>query len=218
MVSLDMKEVSGRNPYWVNGQLQSVAVNPLYGKGCLSSVISLPSGIMVLIQDFSLYGNGNIQLWSDSEAKIPLIAFSNILSGVCQLSRRASRVPLGDGISDVEFPGYNASIGARIKANTPVKIFSVCMEPAVFEKLTRKSSLSLLGMLEMLDSSAQKKDRCKRSRQIDLAQKICGLQAFDSFVNWPDDTLFLEAKALELMALQLRQLEYLTGKTPPKSL
>ncbi len=213
MVSLDIKEVSGRIPYWVNGQLQSVTVNPLYGKGCLSSVISLPSGIMILIQDFSLYGNGNIQLWSDSEEKIPLIAFSNILSGVCQLSRRASRVPLSDGISDVEFPGYNSSIGAKIKANTPVKIFSVCMEPAVFENLTRKSSSVLL---EMLDSSAQKKSVFNRSRQIDLAQKICGHQAFDSFVSWPHDTLFLEAKALELMALQLRQLEYLTGNLSPQ--
>ncbi len=90
------------------------------------------------------------------------------------------------------------------------------MPPAVFENLTRKSSSELVDMLEMLDSSTQKKSFFDRSRQIDLAQKICGLQAFDSFVTYPDDALFLEAKALELMALQLRQLEHLTGKTPPR--
>jgi len=47
-----------------------------------------------------------------------------------------------------------------------------------------------------------------------FAQKTCGYQALSSFMENLGDTLFLEAKALELVALQLKQLAYLTGKTP----
>ncbi len=71
-------------------------------------------------------------------------------------------------------------------------------------------------MLEMVDSNARKKGAPRHPRQMDIAQKLCGHQAFDSFMASPDDALFLEAKALELIALQLRQLEYLTGKIPQK--
>ncbi len=215
MVSLDMHDLSGGSPSWVNGQLQSIAVNPDYGKGFLSLATSLPSGIIVLIQDLSLYGSGDIKAYR-SKVKLPVIAFSSILSGVRQVYCHTSRVALGDGFSNIEFPGYNPSVGVRIQANTPVKTFSVCMTPAVFENLTRKNSTELVEMLDFLDSSARKKDAPQRSRQLDIAQKLCGHQAFDSFMASPDDTLFLEAKALELVALQLRQLEYLTGKTPQK--
>ncbi len=215
MVSLDINEISGRSPSWVDGQLQSVAVNPAYGTGWLSAVTSFPSGIIVLIQDLFLYGNEDIKVCRP-EADLPVISFSCVLSGVRQVYCQTPRVPLGDGFSSVEFPGYNPAVGVRLQANTPLKTFSVCMTPAVFENLTQKSSSELVKMLEFLDSSARKKGVPRRSREIDIAQKICGHQAFDSFASSPDNTLFLEAKALELIALQLRQLEYLTGKTPKK--
>ncbi len=89
------------------------------------------------------------------------------------------------------------------------------MPPAVFEKLTQKSSLELVEMLQLVDST-RKKDSSKQPGNLDIDQKICGYQSLDSFTSFPEDTLFLEAKALELVALQIRQLEYLTGKTPKK--
>ncbi len=184
MVSLDMNDISGRSSYWMNGQLQSVAVNP-----------TLSNGITVFIQNFSLYGRKNIQVWS--EEKMPLIGFSTILSGVCQVFCHTPRSPLGDGVSYVQFPGYKPPVGARIQANTPVTVLA-----------------ELVDMLEMVDSNARKKGAPRHPRQMDIAQKLCGCQAFESFVASPHDTLFLEAKALELIALQLRQLEYLTGKIP----
>lgn len=49
-----------------------------------------------------------------------------------------------------------------------------------------------------------------------FAQSLCGYQAIDSFMKNPQDTLFLEAKALELVALQLRLLDHLTGKIPQR--
>ncbi len=202
MVSLDINDI------------QPVAVNPAYGKGFLSATTTLSNGITVLIQNFSLYGRKNIQVWS--EEKMPLIGFSTILSGVCQVYCHTPRAPLGNGVSYVQFPGYKPAVGARIQANTPVKTFAVCMPPAVFEKLTQKSSAELVDMLAMVDSNARKKGTPKHPRHMDIAQKLCGHQAFDSFMTSPDDTLFLEAKALELVALQLRQLEYLTGKIPQR--
>ncbi len=213
MVSLDINDISGSTPYWVNGRLQAIAVNPAYGRGCLSAVTSFSSGVSMLIQDFSLYGNGDIQVWPEAEAEVPLIAFSCILSGVRQVSCQALGVLPGDGVSCIQVPGYKPALATRVCANTPVRVFAVCLSPVVFEDLTKKKSAELVEMLDILDRSSQRKSVAKQPGQIDIAQKICGHQAFDSFVACPDDTLFLEAKALELVALQLRQLEYLTGKT-----
>ncbi len=215
MVSLDMRDISGNCPSWVDGQLQSVTVNPVYGKGLLSGTTSFQNGIIVLIQNLFLYGSGDIRVHRP-ENKLPVIAFSTVLSGVRQVYFHSPRTFLGDGFSNIEFPGYNPAVGVRLQANTPVKTFSVCMAPAVFENLTQKSSTELVEMLEIVDSYASKKGTAKPSRQLDIAQKICGHQALDSFITSPNDTLFLEAKALELIALQIKHLEYLTGKTQKK--
>jgi AraC-like DNA-binding protein len=87
------------------------------------------------------------------------------------------------------------------------------MEPVGFEKLTERSSSELVEGLEFIDSSAYKRKRVTRLKSMDFSQKICGYQALDSLTNHPHDTIFLEAKALELVALQLRQLDHLNGKT-----
>lgn len=56
MVSIDMQEIADGSSCWANGQLQSVGVNPSYGSGYLSEVISFQSGISIVIQDFFIYG------------------------------------------------------------------------------------------------------------------------------------------------------------------
>ena len=123
---------------------------------------------------------------------------------------------MGDGLSYIEFPGYEPNIFMDVKSNTPIQAFAVCMDPVVFENLTGKSINQLAEALDLVDRSAGRRTRPTRLESLDFAQKMCGYQAFDSFVNNPHDTLFLEAKALELVALQLKQLDHLTGKTPQK--
>jgi transcriptional regulator GlxA family with amidase domain len=86
----------------------------------------------------------------------------------------------------------------------------------VFAELTGKTGEELVEILDILDFRAGSKEKTARSIDLDVAQKICGYQALDSFINHPHDSLFLEAKALELAALQIRQLEHLTGKKPRK--
>ena len=102
----------------------------------------------------------------------------------------------------------------EVKRNTPIQTLTVCIDPVVFLKLTGKSSNELVEALDLLDRSAGERSKLTRLKSIYFAQKICGYQALASFMNNPHDTLFLEAKALELVALQLKQMELLTGKTP----
>jgi AraC-like DNA-binding protein len=138
------------------------------------------------------------------------------LSGVEQIYYTKPRIPLGDGFSNIAFPGYKPGLSMEIKRNTPIQVFSVYMQPDVFEKLTGKSGEELVGALDIIDRNTATKGNPARSRKIDFAQNLCGYQVFDSLMNNPRDTLLMEAKALELVALQLRQLDHLTGKTPRK--
>jgi AraC-like DNA-binding protein len=215
MVSIDMQEIADGSSCWANGQLQSVRVNPNPGSGYLSEVKSFQSGISLVIQDFSLYGDGEIRLTRE-EACPPVIGFSTIFSGVRHVSYAKPRVPLGNGCSNIEFTGYESALSMEVKSNAPIQILIVCMDLVVFEKLTGKNSNELVEALDILAYNAGGKRKLDRSKSIDLAQKLCGYQAFASFKNSPHDILFLEAKALELVALQLRQLELLIGKTPKK--
>ena len=210
-VSLDMRELVDGSA-WDSGQVQSVDMNPGYGAGHLSEVKSFQNGLSVVIQDFSLHGKGEIQLTREDAGPLA-IAFFTSFSGIDRIACEKTRVPLGYGFSNIYFPEYNVCRFMEVKRNTSIQTIMVCMDTAVFAELTGKSSDELVESLEVLDWSAGRKEKIVRSKRIDVAQKICGYQAFDSFLNCPHDALFLEAKALELVALQLRQLDLLTGKT-----
>ncbi len=215
MVSIDMQELVDDASFWANGQLQSVGLHPGYGSGYLSEVKSFQRGISLVLQNFSLYGEGEIRL-SREKAGPPVIAFFDCFSGVRRIAYAKPRVFVGRGLSNIELPGYEPVLFMEVQSNTPVRTLIVCMEPHVFETLTGKSSNELVETLALLDYNAGRKGKPSGSKSIGFAQKICGYQALDSFINNPHETLFLEAKALELVALQLRQLELLTGTTPRK--
>jgi AraC-like DNA-binding protein len=89
------------------------------------------------------------------------------------------------------------------------------MAPGVFEKITGRNRNELVEALDVIDHNAGKRNLA-RSKKNDFAQNLCGHQALDSLMNNPHDALFLEAKALELVALQLNQLEHLAGRRSQK--
>lgn len=211
--SIDAAELADGSFLGADGRLQSVGVKPGYGSGCLSRAVAFQSGISMVIQDFSLYGQGEIRLSSDRGGP-PVMEFFIGLSGIGQIHYAKPRTPLGDGFSNIAFPGYKPGLFMKVKRNTPIRVLSVYMAPCVFEKLTGKSRDELVRALDMIDTHTGKKAGPARSKQIDLAQNLCGYQALDSLMNNPCDTLFLEAKALEFIALQLRQLDHLTGGKP----
>lgn len=212
MVSMEMQQLTDGSLFWEDGCLHSVPLNPCYGTGYLSKVIYFQSGISLVIQDFSLYGDGEIRL-SRKKEDLPFISFFTCFSGIGHISYTEPRVQLGKGFTNIEYSDYKSATSMDVKGNTPVRTLTVCVDPEVFAKLTGKRSEDLVEALDMLDFNAGKKNPA-RSRSLDFDQKICGHQAFNSFVATPHDTLFLEAKALELVALQLRQLEILTGTAP----
>ncbi len=210
MTSIDMREmIDGTS--WDSSKVQSVCMNPKYGAGYLSEVKPFKSGISMVIQDFSLYGEGETQL-SREETGPSVIAFFTCFSGIGHISYDKPRAALGHGFSNIYFPDYKAARFMQVRRNTPIQTLIVCMDTAVFSSLTGKTGDELIESLELLDWRADKGYRAKRLKSLDYAQKMCGYQAFEAFLNYPHDALFLEAKALELVALQLRQLDHLTGK------
>ena len=210
---MDLQEIAQGASFWADGQFQPIEVSPRYGSGRLSEVKSFQSGISIVIQNFSLYGDGKIRISGEKTAP-PDIGFFTCFSGVSHISYDKPRIPLGIGFSNIEFDGYRPSLFVEVKSNTPIRILTVCMDPAIFQKLTGKTRNELVEALEVLNCNAGGKLNLARSKDVDFEQKLCGYQAFASFVNNPHDMLFLEAKALELVALQLRQLDHLTGKAP----
>lgn len=212
MISFDMPELTGGASWWADGQVQSIKVNSGYGSGYLSHVSSFQSGISIVIQNFSLYGEGKIRLFSGEKVNPPVITFPVCFSGVRDICFAKARVSLGGKFSYIEIPGCRTNISMDVNSNTPVRSLAVCMAPDIFKKLTGKSGCELAESIALLDWSAGRPGRPKRLETLDFAQKLCCCEIFDSFMNNPRDILFLEAKAMELIALQLRQLDYLTGK------
>lgn len=215
MVSVDVQKIVDGSFYWADGQFQSIGVNPSYGSGQFLMARPLQRGISILIQDFSLYGDGDIRL-TGKEAEPPLVAFFSCFSGVGQIYYAKPRVLVGGGISNIEYADYKPIRFMDVMSNTPIRTVCICVDPMVFFELTGKSSDTLVEELDFLDSIAGEPSKLARSKSISFAQRVCGYQLLDSFVNNPHDTLFLEAKALELISMQLKQLELLTGKKPQK--
>jgi len=216
MVSLDMPELTEGSTWWPNGQTRSIKVNPRHGSGYLYEVVSFQNDISVVFQNFSLHGQGDIRLFSRETVNPPLLTFPICFSGVGHISYTKSKISLVDGFAYIELPGYEPSLYMELKSNTPIRSFSVCMEPAIFEKLTGKSLNKLAEALDFLDWRVGERNQPTRLESINFVQKLCAYQAFDSFMNNPQDRLFLEAKALELVALQIKQLDHLTEKIPQK--
>ena len=216
LVSLDMQQMSAGSSCWADGQLQSVGVKAEFGTGRLSTVRSFQSGISIVMQDFSLHGTGKIRLHSN-ESPPPLMAFFTSVSGVTNVSYSEPRVSLGDRFSNIELPEYQTGQFMDVKSNSPVKTLMVCMDADVYSRLTGQSSEELADALYSLDRGKNlPRKRTTRSKNIDFSQQICAHQIYESFTNNPSDKLFLEAKALELVALQLKQLEHLTGESSRK--
>lgn len=213
ITTIDVHKIADRSSLWTNGRLQTIRVKPGYGHGYLSMAKSFQSGISLAVQDFSLNGKGPIQL-TGMLAAPSIISFCLNLSGLRNLSYTKNRVFLGNAASIIDFDQYTPCISREIKNNIPVQSLAVSMEPAVFSELTGKSSRQLIESLYLLDRDTAKPNNRSRSKQLDFAQQICGFQMFNSFMNDPHDTFYLETKSLELVALQLKQLDFMTGETP----
>lgn len=211
MMSLDMREITGGFSCWTDGEFSSLAVSPEYGHGEMSRVVSFKRGLSIIIQDFVLYGDGEIRLISKT---IPVIGFFTYFSGIRHITHTRPRMPLGHGSSYIELPGHNAALSMKVKSRTPIKMLSVCIDHDAFLSLTGKSCDQLADDLDFLDANAGKKENRAGTGYLACAQKACGYQAWTSLSDTPCDTLFLEAKALEMVALQLRQIDHLIGKKP----
>ena len=216
MVSYAFSELAESSPFCVNGQLQSVKANSKYTSGYLWETLSLRNGISIVVQNFLVNGDGAARLATQEHSELHLISFFNSFSGIKNISYTEPRVSLGDNFSTIELPGYKSGTHMDVACNTPVKTLTVCINPESFAEITGKSCEQLTEMLDHIDNKAYTKTPPVKSEEVSMAQKMCSFQTFECFMNDTYDTLYLEAKALELIALQMRQLGYMTGEKDEK--
>ena len=217
--SLSSSELMGGLSGWPEtAQSTSVPVNPIYGTGFLSEPVFLQNDIVLDFSDYYLYGDGELKLfWEPRSKPLPYAAFISCLSGVQHFSYTKPRMPLGPKYSNIELPEFKPGLSMTVNRLEQIQIIGVCMPPAVMSKLTGKSCAELMEMMDRLDYISEKKHKGPdRSKVLDFAQITCSRQMLNSYLNNPNDKLYLEAKALELTALQLRQLEHLSEEKPKK--
>ncbi|MGD9157118.1 MAG: AraC family transcriptional regulator [Desulfobacteraceae bacterium] len=213
--TFNIEEIIDDSEALLNRSFLPQAVNPGYGSGYLGKGVWFNNGVLLIFQSFSLFGNDEIRLLPSS-IDLSSISFFNILSGMSDISYSKPRMSLGDGFSNIDISGYKPVNYFKVKCNTAMQSMIVAMDPGIYSDLTGKSYNELVNSLEELDFKANKKNAPARLKDIDTAIKICSLQALACYENNPHDIAFLQAKALELISLQLRQLDHLTGKSTQK--
>lgn len=210
MITMNMQEIAAGLSCWDNQGLHSVGINPRYGSGSLSAVTPLQRNIFLVTQDFSLYGNTEIQMVR-GEPCPPFLGFNVCLSGVTHLAYDHPRISLGQSFADIVMTEHRECLAMTVQGNTPVRTVDVCMSLSGFEELTGRKLHHLIEALDRLDSQADSRNRPRRKKELDMAQIACACQIFSACKYQGHNPLFLEAKTLELMALQFRQLDWLLG-------
>lgn len=218
--SLPLSELTGCLPSWPHQTAQptSVPINPIHGSGFLAKPVFLQNDIVLDFSDFYLYGDGELKLFHAPLSKpLPYAVFFSCLSGIQHISYTKPRTPLGLKCSNINLPGFKPDFSLTVNSLEQIQLVAVCMPPSVMSKLTGKSSAELIKMMDRLDYISEKKNKKPdRSKELDFAQITCSRQMLNSYLNNPNDKLYLEAKALELMALQLQQLESLSEEKHEK--
>lgn len=216
MESINIHELTSDSLYWRDEESQDIEINTSQGAGYFSHVIHSRNELTIMIQDFSLHRDMKLY-FPDMTPKTPAVFFqSHISTTPEQVSYAQPRVSLGPGFSNIYMNEEHAAVFLDLKSNVPVRTFSVCINPISFEELTGRSLSNLMELMDLLVYKNKKKCGLLRSKDIDIAQMLCTSQAIASYLEWPEDSFFLEAKSLELIALQLKQLDFLLKRIPEK--
>ncbi len=217
MKTVDMREIANGLSCWDGQGVYSVGINPGYGYGSLSAVTPLQRNILLVTQDFSLRENTEILMVREEPAP-SFFGFTVCLSGVTHIAYDHPRISLGQGFANIVMTEHRECTAITVAGNVPVRTVDVCMPLSGVEKITGRNIQELITALDRLDSRVGSRTGLNRRKELDMAQTACAYQIFSACSHQPQDLLFLEAKDLELIALQLRQLACLLGETcPPRA-
>ncbi|WP_320044350.1 AraC family transcriptional regulator [uncultured Desulfobacter sp.] len=187
-----------------------VSVNPMHGKGTLLQMLSLRKGLSMEVQRFCL--NNDTRVFHDSLFPTAIM-FYTCLSGEMILHYSKGNQRIGQGISGVEYVEYESVTSTEIRGHIPVQILSVHLAPELLAELTGGKCGHIFDLMRHQESCSAS----PRTREADLGLQMCAHQALTAALDTPDDPLFMEAKALELVARQLRRLERTAGIYPRQS-
>jgi len=180
-------------------------VSPRIGDGYLSRSIELSNGLSVHLQEFRMHGTGNVMVGRGSFEQ-PEIFFYTCLSGVSGISESWPGSTHLSRLSGVELNEYPTS-SMEVRCSQPIRTVTVGVDS---NELSRISGLNRNDILEMLHRASAFLE-CKSTSTaplsgLDLELRMVAGQALRGISTFPDDTLYIKAKALEILALHIRQL------------
>ena len=139
----------------------------------------------------------------------PTLIFYACLSGEWQIQYPKKIKRIGKGDCGAEIIRHGVVQSTQISSRRPTRVFCVNLAQSLFFELTGKKEDDVR---DLLNFSKKKGAGGRQTRDLDTAMAICAHQVLSAAENYPSDTLFLEAKALELVSLQIKKLEIISKK------
>lgn len=200
--------------FFKEGQTETspIRINARYGTGKMLNVLSLREGLAIEIQHFELISDVRI---SHSLESPEHLLFCTCLTGDLKVHSAKWAKHIWSGFSGVEFLGHDPILSTEIQSRVPLQILSVYADPSFFTQVSETKKAELLQNLDELQHRTLGKSAIvRRSKALDSAMRSCAYQALQAAMNPLENGLFLQAKALELISFQLRQIDVMLGRRP----
>lgn len=197
-----------------NVPLGTVKLTPAHGKGYLSRSIHFSEGISLHVQNFLIWGTGKAHLRGDpANSDQPGIFFYTCLSGVSQVSAGWHGTTGLSPLSGVELREYPTT-SMTVTRSRAIRTLSVGVSPEALPDITGLARKDILEMLHRITAKFTRESVTAPSTNMELELKMVAGQVLRSIELFPEDLLYLKAKALEAVSLHLRQLALLSGNKP----
>lgn len=185
-----------------------LGIIPAQGQGFLCRSVSITDGLNLYLQDFELYGEGTVWLGRDP-LDTSTVLFYNTLSGVQCLSESWPGSANLSSISRVELCECPTKTMKIMRAQ-PVRTIAIAVEADVLGQICGLGKEELFDVVQQIGKTLKRRSAAHPAMSLDVELQMAASQAFRAANLFPDDLLYLKAKALEILSLHLRQMRAFT--------
>lgn len=202
MITLDSEKLrkSGRAGTLVRG------ISPR--ADALMQTSFLGQGLAIEANHFQLKDDARVY---PSSAYPPMLMFYACLSGRMKIAYPGTERTIVKDTSGIEFIGDGNPVATELCSSSPVQTFCVYVDPLKLIELTGKSREYFMEMWDRVNHLEKQGRLPNRARELDADIAANAYQALSATRTGSENMLFIQAKALELIARQTTRLELLSG-------
>lgn len=194
---------------------ENLKLSPKVGTGDLHRLIPLSNGASFHVQRYKVFGTGELELVR-GPFKRSSVFFYTCLSGIKRHSENWSGSTAVSKLSRVELREYTTT-SIEIVRNQYVQSLALEIHPQTLSKICGLDRSDILELLHQASAALNRHKGALPQKGLDMELKMAANQAFRAATSFPDDLVYLRAKALEILSLHLRQLKvvirgYANGK------